>query len=116
MKSFLSETLNPDQDDDNVSGGQDVRVFRPPGAASLRGWGPGQGGHSVGQVWRGGQEGGGGHLLGMRGLAQVKSYEGMTTKAKADFDCDYAKSVSFFTDVKIILSTFLYFLKRPPTY
>tara|TARA_B100000614_G_scaffold236400_1_gene233903 strand:- start:959 stop:1525 length:567 start_codon:yes stop_codon:yes gene_type:complete len=55
-------------------------------------------------------------LPGITGLAQVKSYEGMTTKAKADFDCDYAKSVSFFTDVKIILSTFLYFLKRPPTY
>ena len=58
---------------DDVSGGQDVRVLRPPCAASLRGWCPGQGGHSVGQVRTGGQAGGGGHLLGMRGLAQVKS-------------------------------------------
>ena len=75
MKSFLSVTLNPDQDDYDVdvSGGQDVSVLQSPGAASLRCWGPGQGGHSVGQVWRGGQEGGGGHLLGMRGLAQVNS-------------------------------------------
>ena len=70
---MLDKDDNGHNDDDNVSGGQDVCVLWSPGAASLRGWGPGQGGHSVGQVRTGGQEGGGGHLLGVRGLAQVKS-------------------------------------------
>ena len=55
-------------------------------------------------------------LPGITGLAQVKSYDGMTTEAKAEFDGYYAKSVSLLTDIKIILSTFLYFLKRPPIY
>lgn len=55
-------------------------------------------------------------LPGITGLAQIKSYDGMTTEAKAAFDGEYAKSVSLMTDTKIILSTFLYFLKRPPTY
>jgi O-antigen biosynthesis protein WbqP len=55
-------------------------------------------------------------LPGITGLAQIRSYDGMTTKAKAALDGDYAKSVSLLADIKIILSTFLYFLKRPPTY
>ena len=47
-------------------------MLRPPGAAPLRGRGPGQGGAGVGEVRPlRGQEGGGGHLLGMRGVAQV---------------------------------------------
>lgn len=55
-------------------------------------------------------------LPGVTGLAQIRSYDGMTTKAKAALDGDYAKSVSLLADIKIILSTFLYVLKRPPTY
>ncbi len=55
-------------------------------------------------------------LPGITGLAQVRSYDGMATEAKAAIDGDYAKSVSLVTDIKIIVSTFLYFLKRPPTY
>lgn len=55
-------------------------------------------------------------LPGITGLAQIKSYDGMTTEAKAAFDENYAKSVSLMTDMKIILSTLMYFLKRPPTY
>lgn len=55
-------------------------------------------------------------LPGITGLAQIKSYDGMTTEAKAAFDGDYAQRVSLMTDFKIVLSTFLYFLKRPPTY
>lgn len=55
-------------------------------------------------------------LPGITGLAQIRSYDGMTTKAKAELDGDYAQSISLLTDIKIVLSTFLYFLKRPPTY
>ena len=55
-------------------------------------------------------------LPGITGLAQIRSYDGMSTEVKAACDGDYAKSVSLITDIKIILSTFLYFLKRPPTY
>jgi len=55
-------------------------------------------------------------LPGITGLAQIKSYDGMSTEAKAAFDGEYAKSVSLMTDIHIILSTFLYILKRPPTY
>ena len=55
-------------------------------------------------------------LPGITGLAQIKSYDGMTNKAKAALDGDYAKSVSLLTDFKIIISTFIYFLKCPPTY
>lgn len=53
---------------------------------------------------------------GLTGLAQVNSYDGMTTAEKARFDVRYAKNISLVSDVKIILSTFFYLLKPPPVY
>jgi O-antigen biosynthesis protein WbqP len=53
---------------------------------------------------------------GLTGLAQVKSFDGMTVKQKAEFDGDYAKYVTLFCDIKIILSTFIYLFKPPPVY
>lgn len=55
-------------------------------------------------------------LPGITGLAQVNSFDDMTTEEKAAFDGDYWESVSMMTDIKVILFTFLYFLKPPPTY
>jgi len=53
---------------------------------------------------------------GLTGLAQIRSYNGMPEMEKARWDALYAKSVSLFTDLKIILSTFFYLLKPPPVY
>lgn len=53
---------------------------------------------------------------GLTGLAQINSYDGMTPEAKADFDGKYGRRVTFGRDVSIILRTFLYLLKPPPTY
>lgn len=57
-----------------------------------------------------------GLLPGITGLAQVNSYDGMTTEEKAALDGEYAKTVSLYTDLRVILLTFRYLLKRPPTY
>lgn len=55
-------------------------------------------------------------LPGLTGLAQVSSFDGMTVSEKAFFDGEYARKVSFYIDVKIILNTFLYLLRPPPVY
>ena len=53
---------------------------------------------------------------GLTGLAQISSYNGMDASIKADFDKKYINSISFTTDLLIILKTFLYLLKPPPVY
>ena len=53
---------------------------------------------------------------GLTGLAQVCSFDGMSTEAKAAFDGEYASNVSLVLDLSIVLRTFLYLLRRPPVY
>lgn len=53
---------------------------------------------------------------GLTGLAQISSFDGMTVQRKVMFDGQYAKKVTFFNDISIILRTFLYLLKPPPVY
>lgn len=53
---------------------------------------------------------------GLTGLAQVSSFDGMTVAEKASFDGEYAKQITMYSDIKIILRTFLYLLKTPPVY
>ena len=53
---------------------------------------------------------------GLTGLAQIKSFDGMTIEEKAEFDAKYSSNISFFNDMKIILGTFTYLLKPPPVY
>jgi O-antigen biosynthesis protein WbqP len=53
---------------------------------------------------------------GLTGLAQINSYDGMSAEAKARFDGEYARDISFLGDLKIILRTFGYLTKPPPTY
>ena len=50
------------------------------------------------------------------GLAQIRSYDGMPEDVKAGHDGEYAATVSFFRDVRIVLSTLGYLAKPPPTY
>lgn len=53
---------------------------------------------------------------GLTGLAQVKAYDGMSEEAKAKLDNEYARRLSLYADVKIIVSTAAYLVKPPPTY
>lgn len=53
---------------------------------------------------------------GLTGYAQINSYDFMPETEKAKFDGYYFKNISFLLDLKIIFSTFLYLLKKPPTY
>lgn len=53
---------------------------------------------------------------GLTGLAQICSFDGMPTSEKARLDAEYARSISFFGDVKIIIATFDYLRRPPPTY
>jgi len=53
---------------------------------------------------------------GLTGLAQIKSFNGMTFAEKAAFDAEYYQNISFLNDIKIILNTFTYLLKPPPVY
>jgi len=53
---------------------------------------------------------------GLTGLAQVNSYDNMPNEIKAKYDSEYAKKITFIGDLKIILKTFVYLTKRPPTY
>lgn len=53
---------------------------------------------------------------GLTGLAQVNSYDFMPVEEKAKWDGVYAKDISFIKDVAILLKTFLYLTKKPPTY
>lgn len=53
---------------------------------------------------------------GLTGLAQVKSFNGMTPTQKAAWDERYALRVTFVGDLRIIASTFSYLTKPPPRY
>ncbi len=53
---------------------------------------------------------------GLTGLAQIKSYNGMTVSKKAEFDGSYADKITLLGDVRIIFGTFTYLLKPPPVY
>ncbi len=53
---------------------------------------------------------------GLTGLAQIKSFDGMSAAKKAEYDCIYANDITFWKDLKIILGTFVYLLKPPPIY
>lgn len=53
---------------------------------------------------------------GLTGLSQVNSYDNMPNEVKAKFDNLYASKISFINDTKIILATFIYLTKKPPTY
>ena len=54
-------------------------------------------------------------IPGITGLCQVKAYSEMTTATKAEYDRQYSEKITFLNDFKIILSTFTYLLKPPPT-
>jgi O-antigen biosynthesis protein WbqP len=51
---------------------------------------------------------------GLTGWAQVNGRDGMSEPEKGRLDAQYAEQVSFVTDLRIILRTFSYLLKRPP--
>ena len=53
---------------------------------------------------------------GLTGLAQIRSFDGMSIAQKAEFDGEYAQKASFLNDMSIILKTFLYLLRPPPVY
>jgi O-antigen biosynthesis protein WbqP len=53
---------------------------------------------------------------GLTGLAQIKSFDGMSVREKAEFDGSYTNTKTFLTDIKIIFGTFIYLLKPPPVY
>lgn len=53
---------------------------------------------------------------GLTGWAQVNSYDFMPEEEKAKFDKEYFQKLSFWFDCKILLKTFIYITKKPPTY
>lgn len=53
---------------------------------------------------------------GLTGLAQIRSFDGMSVQEKAKFDGEYTKNITFWNDIKIIFGTFAYLLKPPPVY
>ena len=53
---------------------------------------------------------------GLTGWAQVNSFDNMPYYVKAELDGYYFKNMSFLLDIKIILMTFIYLTKKPPTY
>jgi len=53
---------------------------------------------------------------GLTGLAQINGFDGMSDKQKAKYDGLYMQDFGFFQDIKIILATFGYLLRRPPVY
>lgn len=53
---------------------------------------------------------------GLTGWAQVNSYDYMPEEEKARLDGEYAAKLTFGFDLRIILNTFLYLTKEPPTY
>lgn len=53
---------------------------------------------------------------GLTGIAQLNSYDGMSEPEKADHDGVYVLKMSFLTDIKLVMKTFAYLLKRPPVY
>lgn len=55
-------------------------------------------------------------LPGITGLAQVSSYDGMTTEEKVHFDQTYASQQSLLLDLLILGRTIFYLRRRPPQY
>jgi len=53
---------------------------------------------------------------GLTGLAQIKSFDGMSVSQKAKFDEEYTKTISCWNDIKIIFGTVTYLFKPPPVY
>lgn len=53
---------------------------------------------------------------GLTGLAQLEAYDGMPASEKAVWDGRYSSRVSFSHDMRIIMRTFGYLAKPPPTY
>ena len=53
---------------------------------------------------------------GLTGLAQVKAYDGMPEREKANWDGEYCQTLSFPLDLKILLQTVGYLSRRPPVY
>jgi O-antigen biosynthesis protein WbqP len=53
---------------------------------------------------------------GLTGLAQVNAYDNMPASHKAQFDGQYAARITLWGDIRIILRTFVYLTKPPPTY
>lgn len=55
-------------------------------------------------------------LPGVTGLAQINGYDGMPDEEKARFDGEYARTMGFLADIRIVLRTFTYLRKAPPVY
>lgn len=53
---------------------------------------------------------------GLTGLAQIRSFDGMSVSKKAAYDGEYVKNITLWNDLKIIFGTFTYLLKPPPVY
>ena len=53
---------------------------------------------------------------GLTGFAQVHSFNGMSIEQKAQLDAKYARCVSFWFDIRIIIRTILYLFSTPPVY
>jgi O-antigen biosynthesis protein WbqP len=53
---------------------------------------------------------------GITGLAQVNGFDDMSTEEKAALDGRYQQELSLWIDIKVILATFRYLTRRPPTY
>lgn len=53
---------------------------------------------------------------GLTGLAQIRSYDGMSTQVKAELDGEYARRLSCCMDVKVVLLTVRYVFKPQPVY
>lgn len=53
---------------------------------------------------------------GLTGWAQVNSYDYMPEQEKARLDGEYTRNLSLGLDVRIVLRTFVYLTKKPPTY
>ena len=53
---------------------------------------------------------------GLTGLAQVSSFDGMTDEEKTAWDTCYAETISLATDLRILLRTIGYLLRKPPQY
>lgn len=53
---------------------------------------------------------------GLTGLAQVRSFNGMSNRQKAALDAAYTESFSLLLDLRIIFQTIIYLFKAPPVY
>ncbi len=53
---------------------------------------------------------------GLTGLAQLNGYDDMPNSEKAAWDGQYARTLSFLGDAKILFRTIGYFAKPPPSY